>query len=405
MKANPFPAVAVTQGPQHHFFGYYEICPWNATDEFHLCLEVDFHDRPPVKGDKAGVGIIEMATGRFERLAETEAWNLQQGAMLHWLPSAADRVIAYNARQGDRFVAVKQDIHSGRKQILPRPISGLSHSGRYAASLNYARLKAMRPVVGYAGLPDPFRGIRHPEDDGLFVMDTESGETHLAVSYAEIRDFLRDYPDVEAHGLWFNHTAFNRDDTRILAVVRYNEPGVEIKRTLLFSVAAEGGDLRLLAPMGASHFTWRTERQVFGWLTYPPGSWYYFVDEVSGEASPPYRPDILFRNGHCSFTRDGQWLLTDSYPRDRNQQELLLWNMADERLIRLGRFAAPLPFRGEIRCDLHPRFNRAQNTVSFDSIHEGTRQIYNVDISSAINGQAVCPSLMPSNHFAKSKIG
>lgn len=41
MRANPFPTVAITQGPRHHFFGYYEICPWNATDEFHLCLEVD----------------------------------------------------------------------------------------------------------------------------------------------------------------------------------------------------------------------------------------------------------------------------------------------------------------------------------------------------------------------------
>ena len=39
--------------------------------------------RPSVRGDKAGIGIVEMATGRFERLAETEAWNLQQGTMLH----------------------------------------------------------------------------------------------------------------------------------------------------------------------------------------------------------------------------------------------------------------------------------------------------------------------------------
>lgn len=379
-----FAAWPLTRGPKHHFFGYYEICPWNATDEYHLCLETDFHDRPPGVGDVAGVGFVEMATGRYERIAETEAWNLQQGAMLHWLPTAADRVITYNARQGDRFVAVKQDIHSGHTQVLPRPISGMSHSGRYAASLNYARLKAMRPVVGYAGLPDRFQGIAHPAADGLFVMDLETGASHLAVSFAEIRDFLAAYPEISAHSLWFNHTEFSPDDTRILAVVRYNEPGVEIRHTMLFSVATRGGDLRLLADMGASHFTWRTARQVFGWLTYAAGNHYYLVDEVTGEVSPPYRPDILHRNGHCSFTRDGQWLLTDAFLPARHRQALLLWNMAEERLIPLGEFAAPLPFRGEIRCDLHPRFNRAQDQVSFDSIHEGSRQVYNVHVASVL---------------------
>ncbi len=379
-----FDALSITQGPKHHFFGYYEICPWNANDAYHLCLEVDFQDRPPVAGDVAGVGFVDMATGRYERIAETEAWNLQQGAMLHWLPTAADRVITFNARQGDRFVAIKQDIHSGHRQVLPRPISGMSHNGRYAASLNYARLKAMRPVVGYAGLPDRFQDIAHPENDGLFVMDLETGEAHLALSYAEIRDLLADYPDISSHHLWINHTAFSPDDSRILAVVRYNEPGVEIRHTMLFSVATAGGDFRLLADLGASHFTWRTTRQIFGWLTYAAGSHYYLVDEVTGEASPPYRPDILNQNGHGSFTRDGKWLLMDSYPKHRAACALLLWNMEEERLVPLGEFASPPAFRDEVRCDLHPRFNRAQDKVSFDSIHEGSRQVYIMNIDSVV---------------------
>ena len=78
--------------------------------------------------------------------------------MLHWLPSdrrsAADRQITYNDRQGDRHVAVVLDIHTGARRVLPRPIAGISPDGRTAASLNYARLKSLRPVVGYAGLPD-----------------------------------------------------------------------------------------------------------------------------------------------------------------------------------------------------------------------------------------------------------
>ena len=122
-KKSSLTARAITQGPKHHFFGYYGICSWDATGQYHLCLQSDFHDRPPADGDTAVVGLVDMETGKFEGVAETQAWNLQQGCMLHWLATAPDRLITYNARDDDRFVAVVQDIHSGQKRILPHPIA------------------------------------------------------------------------------------------------------------------------------------------------------------------------------------------------------------------------------------------------------------------------------------------
>lgn len=126
MSTQTFAAKAVTQGPKHHFFGYYGICPWNATGQYLLCLESEFHERPPAAEDSAVVGLVELATGKFEPLAETRAWNLQQGCMLHWLPTAPEREIVYNDRQGDRHVAVVMDIHTGKKRVLPRAVSGLN---------------------------------------------------------------------------------------------------------------------------------------------------------------------------------------------------------------------------------------------------------------------------------------
>ena len=51
-------AVSVTHGPKHHFFGYYGICPWNASGTHLLCLESDFHDRLPTAADQATVGLV-----------------------------------------------------------------------------------------------------------------------------------------------------------------------------------------------------------------------------------------------------------------------------------------------------------------------------------------------------------
>ena len=71
-----FVARAITQGPKHHFFGYYGIYPWDSTGRYHLCLQSDFHDRPPADGDTATVGLVDMETNNFEGVAETQAWNL-----------------------------------------------------------------------------------------------------------------------------------------------------------------------------------------------------------------------------------------------------------------------------------------------------------------------------------------
>ncbi len=378
-----FPSRPITQGPKHHFFGYYGICPWNATGKYHLCLQSDFHDRPPAAGDTAVVGLVDMETGKFEGVAETQAWNLQQGSMLHWLPTAPDRLITYNARDGDRFVGVVQDIHSGHKRILPYPISAMTRHGRQALGLNYARLKSLRPVVGYAGLPDPFAALNHPSEDGVYTMDTETGAARVLVSYEEAREFLSDYEDVQTHKIWFNHTIINRDDTRVAFVVRYRDQTREIKHTILLSASMEGGDLRIVTDLGASHFDWLTNELIFGWVTMKEGQKYYLINDRTLEYEE-VRPDILTKNGHCSFTRDGAWLLTDEYPDGNNLQALLLWHMLEERLVVLGRFHSSLPFRGEIRCDLHPRWSRDERHVSFDSIHDGSRQIYVVDVAEVV---------------------
>ena len=115
--------------------------------------------------------------------------------MLHWLPTAPDRKIIYNDRAGDRFVSVVMDVFSGEKRVLSRPVAGLTNDGRKAFSLNYAAHAPVPPVVGYAGVDDPKIDVPHPEDDGLFLLDLETGESELLVSFAQAFELNPD-PDL-----------------------------------------------------------------------------------------------------------------------------------------------------------------------------------------------------------------
>lgn len=62
-------------------------------------------------------------------------------------------------------------------------------------------------------------------------------------------------------------------------------------------------------------------------------------------------------------------------------RRLILYNVQERRRVDIGRFFAPKELDGEIRCDLHPRWSRDEKWVCIDSVHEGSRQVYVVDVS------------------------
>ena len=97
------PVVRLTPDDAHYFFGYYDIPAWSGDDSAHLVYRVEFRDRMPTPEDVAQLGLVHPGRDGFTRIAETTAWNFQQGAMLQWHPLAPDRKIIFNRRDGGRF--------------------------------------------------------------------------------------------------------------------------------------------------------------------------------------------------------------------------------------------------------------------------------------------------------------
>ena len=90
---------------------------------------------------------------------------------------------------------------------------------------------------------------------------------------------------------------------------------------------------------------------------------------------------ILTEDGHCSYSPDRQWVLNDTYPDSYDMRTLLLFKPDNEKRINLARLYSPKKkWWGEIRCDLHPRWNRDGTQICIDSVHSGERQLYISDI-------------------------
>jgi hypothetical protein len=381
---------ALTAGPKHHFFGYYGVSPWNLSGKVMVCLESDFHDRLPAAEEPARVGLVDPRRGGFRAISETRAWNLQQGALLHWSPLRPEREVVFNDRKDGEVRAAIMDVVTGEKRYLSRAISGVARRGRRALSLTYGRLTRLRRVVGYPGTVDPHPDDPAPERDGVFVLDLRTGESRLVVSIADVyRRLLKEHPHIEGRHMWFNHTCFNHAGTRFFFLARtwYEErkPDGTTGRSLdsaMFTANVDGSDLREVVPFGkrVSHFEWRNDREIMA-------TYRFFPDRVNHVLFTDGKRDHrvigdgqLIDDGHCSFAPGGRWLTTDRNHGDRVAKSLWLYDMRSGRALQL----ADMPMKekkylgGDTRCDLHPRWSRDGNAICFDALEpEGwTRQLH-----------------------------
>ena len=201
-------------------FGYYDRCAWDVTGKYHLAMKIPvLPNRLPQIGEKAVIGILDKI-GHFIPLAETGAWCHQQGCMELFLKHRPDCFIFNDFDEQDgKMVSRIFQLGKGIVGRYEYPVYAMSPDGKYAVSLNFGRI----PRRGYSYAPALLPSDRFPADldqEGLRLIDLESGDSKLIVSY---RKMLETHPcayTLENKYIWLNHAIFNCDSTRILWLLR-----------------------------------------------------------------------------------------------------------------------------------------------------------------------------------------
>ncbi len=137
-------------------------------------------------GDSATVGTVNRSSGEFKSVDETSAFNLQQGAMMHWVGNGSDEEITYNDWENGRVVARAVHPTTGARRTIDGAIATVSPDRHTGMGLDFARMAHCRPVVGYANNIDSAQIDPFPEDYGLFLLDFYSGRFRLVISIAEV---------------------------------------------------------------------------------------------------------------------------------------------------------------------------------------------------------------------------
>ena len=377
----------VTQGPQHHFYGYIGQVgntPWNGNDRYTVLLRSGFQDRMPRPDEAADVMLLDTQAGSLTKLDETRAWNFQQGSMMYWNPTARDTQSFFNDRDPatNGIFCVLYDIDQRKRvkefRFNDEPIgnSGVAQTGGFFFALNYGRLARLRPVTGYPGAWDWSQSDPQPANDGIWKVDVATGERTLLASYRDLAEALRQQrPDISAYPLFINHTLSSRDGTMLYAYLRGGWEGDPRPKRIdaPFVLELTAKHVQMLPMHIGGHPEWMPGNRLIGskegkQIVFNPAT--ASIVQTIGTAESIPTP-----GGDIALSPDGQWLINGRRKGDTNCYTVVHVETGDW-------FSTPcLPIanyrEGEVRIDPAPCWNRAGTAFAAPALAaDGTRQTF-----------------------------
>ncbi len=390
------PARVITNGPKHHWFGYYDKLQFDPTNRFVLCMEVDFEDRSPTPEDEIKIGMIDLKDNdKWIELGTSKAWGWQQGCMLQFVPES-DSLIIWNDRQDDHFISHLFNIYTKKEKILPFAIYALSPDGKLAVTTDFNRIEDTRPGYGYAGIPDPNSELLAPDNSGIYVCNLKTGEKKLIITYAQMINMpaLADEDsneDRKSQKNWFNHLLFSPSGNRFIFLHRWKsnlKKGVGSFTTLMYTSDLNGKNIHLVDPSNyTSHFIWKDANHITAWTNQPSnGPGFYVFTDGMPEETFVLNQEKMPVNGHNTYLPGNEsWILNDTYPDKDRMQHVYLYNVDTDTRIPVGDFYSPKNYTGEWRCDTHPRSSNNGKLVCIDCpVENGGRQLVLLSIENII---------------------
>jgi len=407
--------IAETPPNQNCFIGFHDIIPWSPDES---CLAV--HRAAPDLFEMEDCGKpIEIClwrpeNGEIEPVDITTGWNFQQGSRLQWLPGCRSTII-FNTVSDGHAVAVVRDLASGGRKVLPGPIYAISPDGKTSLSPNFTTLAHRWKAYGYLPLAKS-PAIVEQAEDGLWQLNLESGDQSLFISTRRAAEFQA-VASADPGNHFLCHASFSLDGSRIVFLHRFfSADGALFTR--MIATDREARHLVLLAQEKVSHFDWIDNNTVLVWARFSSGrlararakgvlsaAWmkpflrvarnltgrwktqflaesYYRIPITDPGSRSRFGWPSLDSDGHPMIARSHPWITTDFYPNKTGRLPLILYNPELATRVDAHVFVhRPRSNDSDVKCDLHPRWNRAETSIAVDTCENGKRQVRVLDVS------------------------
>ena len=404
-----------------NWFGYYNYSPLNQEGDKLLCNKAIVDAVIIKKGMKIEIGYYNLPSGEWHHIGYSDSFNWPQGCMLQWLPTHKNKVI-YNTSKNNHNISIIHDISTKDNKNINWSIYGITPDGNKSIALDMERSHWCR-AYHYESVANEELNVRVAENDGVFEIDLKNNTKKRIISIQEIINIDKEpYFDHAKH--WIEHIMISPSGKRFCFLHRFTVKELSDYETRLFVANIDGSNLQLINGWRNfywSHFAWNGDdeftiytykhnrknysncannvnaksiknisakhfiRQIFNYI--PVNIKKKIIFLIKGQTS--YYQYYSFKDnkfkleenikikefaidGHPSFTNDGRYMITDTYPDNKQYQHLIIYDRYTKKAITIAKLYAGL-HKKPGSCDLHPKLckNNTHLTVdtAFDKKH------------------------------------
>lgn len=343
----------------HTYFGYYDITPFQQDKVIYIEREK--------KSCVCKVVLNNIHNTTKQYIADSRAWNWQQGIRLRWFPNT-ENTISFNDYIDGKYVNRIINTNTNEERRLDWPLYDIDYNGKLGITLDFERLGFMRPGYGYTC--EPYK-VGDLWNDGISIIDIEKNQLVKTITYKELSDNIKTADDVSQY--YLNHLSFSPDGKRFLFFWIDKAGGFDQASLGVYDIPS--GNLIPLETEGkASHYVWDGNDEIICTVLDREYHGGYFRFNIKDRTKTQICPNSLKGDGHPSIYGKGI-LLTDTYPDTRGFQHIYLADAANDTKKELVKIYSIPTLNIEERTDLHPRISSNKQYVSFDSNHSGLRKM------------------------------
>lgn len=438
----------ISSGPKHHLFGFHDLIISNKDDTKYLCIEANYINRPPLPNESFGVGYIENQNfiklgdttafnypqgSRQQWVADTNCFTVNNRVGQNW---GTDLYDANCNKLLDRYQATTHVLTKDGRYSFGLDYARLQRLGGYGyTGLVDANRDDQAPMDSGISIMD-----MQSKEIKLLVSVKQVAEFKIKNTLPTAHHYLTHLTiNPASNRLAFLHRYFLPDGGQITRLMTVGIDGTGL-RTLgqgflshydwkddmtiyIYGRCGSHIDMMRGNPIFANpiirssvRFAKKTIKNIIGKdKSIVNGSNFLMITDEDSPKITPFAINTIFDDGHpMTNPYDNDWCICDTYPNPDGDRCLFLYNFSSDKRFDLGLFRrlfddpdttekdqflfgidsevikniseTQLAFtRSGLHCDLHPRWSSSGKYAVFDSIHEGSRQIYRVDTSSLIN--------------------
>lgn len=407
-----------TNSSSGYWFGYYNYDTLNY-DQTKMLAQYVQHDAEVIKkGMIIDIGYFNNA-GDFFKLGESDSYSWPQGSMVQWLNSSSqDERIIYNLSKDGRLISKIIDLKTKEQKDIDWSIYGLTPDGKKSIALDMERSYWCR-AYHYESVANPEKEGKIAKGDGIFEIDLEKNTRKLLIPIEKIINVDKEaYFDEAKH--WLEHIMVSPNGKRFCFLHRFTIGNLNDYETRLFIADIDGSNLQIIdgwRKFSWSHFGWNTD-DTFAIYAYElkcrkiqlkqssnigqnintkacvknivkalmpktilrfaksmfkyQKTYYQYYSIVDGKfkLKENFNYPIFSIDGHPSFTNDGRYMITDTYPDDNQYQHLIVFDTITHKGIVVAKIYAALHLKPG-SCDLHPKLCKDNSIVVVDTAFDG----------------------------------